>query len=408
MRIGIIGAGAAGLTAAETLRERGYTDITVLEKADCAGGKCCTIQHESCSYELGAGVLSGNNRTALAIAKKYGVETKRVSFAPTLFLDAETGNTLTKKGVIHRLQVAYQALLRYRVLCNEYKRLAEPGFDRIPSELSEPFSTWAKKHDIELLAKEFAPFFTGYGYGFFDEVPAAYVLKYYSWDLIEAFLKRQIYKFPKGIQRLWIRVAQEYNVVYGVNIKEITRNKTVIVKTQTRDFEFDRLIITSPLDEALRFLDATKGEQELFSKIEHYDYRTYACILKDYPKKSGYVPGNYVSGRIGHPVFWYLRHPTTDLYTFYLFGDWKLSDEAAVENIQALLEPLGGKVVKLQTAVHWKFFPHVTPEVMRNGYFDTLEAMQGQKNTYYAGELMNFSTVGLTADYSKHLVERFF
>lgn len=31
IRIGIIGAGPAGLTAAETLRDKGYSDVTLLE-----------------------------------------------------------------------------------------------------------------------------------------------------------------------------------------------------------------------------------------------------------------------------------------------------------------------------------------------------------------------------------------
>ena len=39
-RIAIIGAGAAGLTAAEELKDKGYQNITVFERTDRAGGKC--------------------------------------------------------------------------------------------------------------------------------------------------------------------------------------------------------------------------------------------------------------------------------------------------------------------------------------------------------------------------------
>ena len=37
IRIGIVGAGPAGLTAAETLKQKGYINVTVLEKTDHAG-----------------------------------------------------------------------------------------------------------------------------------------------------------------------------------------------------------------------------------------------------------------------------------------------------------------------------------------------------------------------------------
>ena len=45
---------------------------------------------------------------------------------------------------------------------------------------------------------------------------------------------------------------------------------------------------------------------------------------------------------------------------------------------------------------------------MAAGYFDRIEALQGQQNTYYAGSLLSFETVEDAVAYSKKLVERFF
>jgi hypothetical protein len=69
---------------------------------------------------------------------------------------------------------------------------------------------------------------------------------------------------------------------------------------------------------------------------------------------------------------------------------------------------LGGKITDVKISAHWKYFPHVTPEEMANGYYNKLEALQGTQHTYYAGELLNFSTVDHSASYAKNLVERFF
>lgn len=408
MRIGIIGAGPAGLTAAEILRRRGQGDITVLEKNRQAGGKCSSFQYEGRTYELGAGILSGNNHIALELAQKYGVETRSVDFSPSLFLSAETGQPLAKPSLMEQIKLAYQVWFRYRRLCQKYQRVAAPGLDRVPAELAEPFSAWAAKQGIALVAQEFTPFFTGYGYGFFEEISAAYVLKYYSWNFLKAFLKKQIYKFPGGIQELWTRVARAHRVVYNTTIKSISRGQTVIVKTDQQDFHFDKLILASPLDEALSYLDASAEERDLFSKIRYYDYRTYACVVKGWLKRSGYIPGNHCATRQGHPVFWHQRYPDSDLYTFYIFGSPEITDDQAEKNIAQLVRPLGGRVERRHRAAHWKFFPHVSPDDLRAGYFDRLEAEQGRRHTYYAGELLNFSTVGLSADYSKKLIERFF
>lgn len=44
-RIVVIGAGLAGLTAAKTLLENGFTQVTVLEASDCIGGRVLSVQH---------------------------------------------------------------------------------------------------------------------------------------------------------------------------------------------------------------------------------------------------------------------------------------------------------------------------------------------------------------------------
>ena len=43
MRIGIIGAGAAGLSAAYYLKQSGYNNVTILERDSRVGGKCHTV-----------------------------------------------------------------------------------------------------------------------------------------------------------------------------------------------------------------------------------------------------------------------------------------------------------------------------------------------------------------------------
>jgi len=409
IRIAIVGAGAAGLTAAETLKEKGYTDITLIEKTDEPGGKCRSIEYQGRSYELGAGVISETNHTVRALVKKFGIKIMPVEFDSSLFLDAHTGRVLTNMSWREKMVLAYECLFKYRKLALRYRNLAEPGLLQVDPDLCMPFTDWAKKHNLsQVVTEEFAKYFTGFGYGYLDEIPAAYVVKYYSWETVKAFIKQRIYMFPGGIQGLWKAVAKDHRVLYHTSIKNIERREHVTLTTETETLSFDTLILTAPLDSALKYLDAREEEQSLFSKILYCDYRTYACTITGFPKKTGYIPGNLHSSRTGHPVLWYERYADSNFYTFYILGDWKMSDEEALKNIESLVHGLGGAIERVETIARWKYFPHVSSKDMRQGYFDTLENLQGKNHTYYAGELLNFSTVDESASYAKKLVERFF
>jgi len=402
-RIVIIGAGPAGLTAAETLREKGYKNITILEKSNRAGGKCFSFEHEQRFFELGAGIIASNNKIIFHLAEKFGVKIVPVKFDTAMLFVGQEKPTLKKI-----VSLVHEIFFTYRKLAKRYRKIVELGFKNLDPSVCVPFSVWAARHNLLHLSEQFAYLFTGWGYGYFDEIPAAYILKYYSWELLQVFLKKQIFRFPGGIQHLWITVAAAHKVLYNVSIQKIERREGVAITTATEKLQFDVMIITSPLDEALQYLDAGVEETSLFTQIIYCDYRTYACFVKNFPRQDGYLSQNYNSSRAGHPVFWHLRHHDMNLYTFYVLGDWKISDQEVLENIHTMIRDHGGTLEKTHKVVHWKYFPHVNSENMKNGYFDILENLQGERHTYYAGELLNFSTVGMSSAYAQQLVERNF
>lgn len=405
-RIAIIGAGAAGLTTAETLKERGYAHVTVFERSERVGGKCFSIAYQNHTYELGAGVIAGNNYTVLGLAKKYHVPYQQIEFGKSVVLSVDTGRPVRRTRQ-ETLQTARE-LLRYKRLLKPYAYLAEPGLAGVTPEVCVPFSQWAREHHVERIAREFALFFTGFGYAYFDDVPAAYVLKYYSWGTLKSFIRRKMYTFPGGIQQLWTTVATHHDIRYNSAVKKITRGDQVVITVNNEQLEFDEVIFTSALDEALQYIDARQEEKDLFSKIIYCDYRTYACIVNGLPHLSGYLPLNFTSTRPGHPVFWYQRHTGSPLTTFYVLGDWKMTDVEVMKNIQAVVQQQGGTIERVHTTAYWKYFPHVSSEDMRAGYFDRLESIQGTHHSWYAGEFLNFSTVELSSAYAKKLIATHF
>ncbi len=409
IRIGIIGAGPAGLTAAEALINRGYKHVTILEKQTTAGGKCRSFEYDGRSYELGAGIISINNQTVASLIKKYNIKTQSIDFSrPSLLIDGHTYRALPVPTTTQKIQQLYQGL-KYIALIRKYKRIQEPGFTKVHSDLCAPFTHWAKQHNATVLIKEFSKFFTGFGYDFLESVPAAYALKYFSPATLFAFLRGKVYTFPNGIQHLWTEVAKHHDVRYNMKIQHIKRDSTIHITTEHALFECDKLIVTSPLDEALKFIDASTEEQELFSNIQYCDYSVTTCHITNFPKhEAGYLPDNFHASRKGQPIFWYHRYAETDLYNFYTLSDASISDDTIQQNINSLIKALGGNVKKSEPILHWKYFPHVTGEQMQNGYYDRLEKLQSQNNTYYAGELHNFSMIEQSAAYAKDLVERYF
>lgn len=406
-RIAIIGAGAAGLSAAHALQKKGYTNITIFERSNRVGGKCCTVKIGEHNYELGAGILAEDNTVVLKLAEEFGVPLAQVKFQRSVKVDGKTGKLIPKRNA-RQTALLMKEFLVYCALAQKYHSAGAPGLQNIDPALTVTFTQFAQKHHIENLAQEFALFFTGFGYDYFERVPAAYVLKYYRLPTLLAFMRRKIFRLPGGIQHIWTAVATKHDVRLNTVITNISRSETVQIATETGMNEFDTLIIASPLDDALSFINATADERSLFSKIQNVDYCTIACSVTGIADCDGYMLNNFSPSRTGTPVFWHHRHPDADVYTFYAFANGKQTDKDLIRGVTDLIKKMDGNIKTMHSVTHWKYFPHVSPETMQSGYFDQLESLQGTNNTYYIGELLNFSTVGLTSEYANALVERFF
>jgi protoporphyrinogen oxidase len=406
-RIAILGAGAAGLTAAEALKRKGYKHVTVFERTDHAGGKCLSEEMDSKSYELGACVLTKNNTVPLHLAEKYKVPIEQANFDHSIIVD-KNGNPISEGSFILKLKILWQLIFRYRPLLKRYKSLESPGFHNIEAALCIPFEQFAKENKITDLADVINLFLTGFGYSYTDRISTAYVLKYMNWKTICAYIKKDAYIFPKGIQGLWTRVAKEHDVRFNAMITKISRADTVIIETKDGKEEFDTLILTTPLDETSSFMDLSAQEEALFKKIVYLDYQTILCTLKNFPATGGYIPDNFTQERSGHPLFWYHRQAKTAIFSFYVLADENTSKETVQKNLRGFVRQMGGEIETIHKIIRWKYFPHVDAKPLRDGFYDKLEKMQGKQHTYYAGELLSFACVGFTSEYAETLVNQNF
>ncbi len=430
MRIGIIGGGPAGLSAAHFLKLKGYREVTVLERAGYVGGKCESVHYQGRSIDLGGDFITPEYKSIISLTKELGLTMRHVPKRHSV--DMDTGRySKTLTSVMRDTNFFSMTLgaLRYAYYLWRYRRLGDPGYDGLEKEAMQPFGDWLDEHGMSSLRNYFVIAVNVFGYGInYNDLPAAYVLKFVGWTNFFLMLRMGMniaFFWPKhfnqGFQHFWERVAWELDVRLDCQITEIRRNKTVTVKTKGgEEYEFDRIILACPFDSIAEVMDSSPEEDELFGKILYNDYYSACCVLDPMPEglvKRGTIDTLPITPA-GHPWAMVRAWPDRDAVLFFSTPETSIrqSDFAPVvqrnreilEHIRNDVETLGGQVKEVLAIRRWVYFPHVSSEDMRDGFYERMEALQGQQLTYYSWSLMNFETVHHVTKYSKNLVERFF
>jgi hypothetical protein len=285
-----------------------------------------------------------------------------------------------------------------------HPNILRPGFDGIDGDLCDPFAVWARRHHLDGAAELIAPWFTAFGYGYLDEVPAAYVLKYVS---LFGFPVQEI--LDVGYQGLWERVARGLDVRRGLDIRRVDRQDEIVVRTDAGTWRFDALVLTCPIEATTRFLDLDERERELFAQVVYNDYHVIGAIVRDLPRiRYAFIPEHLGRDSLGRPMFWFRRWPDRDLVLFYALARPGDTPAATAARVEEDVRRLGGTFARVEMAKPWRYFPHVGPAAMARGFYEHIEAMQGERRTYHAGELLSFAAVEPVVAYAERLVRRFF
>lgn len=480
IRIAIIGGGPAGLSAAMYLEKKGYDNYVVFEKQDHVGGKCYSPSCNGKRYEMGAimGVPSyyavhdieefcgithdgpelnrsykypdGKNdprwdtHSALANPLKYFLQHPKSAFHLK-----ELEKQIKKFG--HILETKYKgydlcghlgvAVGKYKGFSISEDRRPIEGINGSLRDLSMPFKKFCELNGVPLVQEVWMQPFTAFGYGYFDEIPAAYVLKFLDFQTMMNFIQVDLWTWKDGTQSIYetLNSKLKHPALLNSNIEKVVRTKeNITITVNGKEEVFDKMIITAPLQVATRnnpldnptaksldsWLDVRDNERELFQKIDYERYDTQAFFVeKDkYPDRSYYIVDNMVPERLGHVMVCYRRYEDKDqpLISYVLrhhktaFGGKELPYNEVCDNVSKDMRKLGcpievkdGKeniINKFQAY----YFPHIYSEDYANGWYEKVEDMQGNLNTYYAGEIMSFGNMNETCQYSHDLVERFF
>nr|MBS0037239.1 FAD-dependent oxidoreductase [Saprospiraceae bacterium] len=442
-KICIVGGGPGGLSTAYYLKKAGYTQVTVLEKLPEVGGLCNSITFENRSFDLGANYLTPAYKKTLKIAREIGaklyVETKAYCYNP------ETGKYSSILKAVTRetsfLKFSWQAIRYFFERRKAGKKLPEAGFKGVSQhpDLACSFEDWLRDKNLLGLKELFHIPITLMGYGKLDEIPAPYALTYmtnYTFLTLLLFGAGFPIPWPKrfiyGFQRFWEKVSWNLTVVKNADIHKIHRGEKIEVHFTTFEHDmnervkveklmtFDYLVLAVPLtlpilenlftDAGTGFCGLTPEEKNLFSKVATHPFCLTTFILRDLK-----LPHRLINllpvPELGKPYIITQQFEDNPLVSFYSrTNEMNEPDrEKVLEYIRDLYSQMGSQYEgECYTHDRWTYFPHVEAMAIKEGFYDTLENLQGKNNTFFTGGLMAFELIEPILNYSDNLVNRHF
>jgi protoporphyrinogen/coproporphyrinogen III oxidase len=428
-RIGIVGAGCAGLTAAEELRGLGFKNVTVLESKSRSGGKIFSMEHTERDQDF---IVEGGTVWMIPsplydrYSTRYGLARDIQYTAPIKLVDLDTGR-ISSPYFIHTSVPVLQRItqfIRFFFVAKPFGKVGKVGYaDPAYRELHMSPAVWYKKNGFQFVYEAFTPITNAAQMGYVEkDIPVLYVLRLIG--LLLRFsplmlLTLRLPKLRKGNQELWKRMAATHHVHYGMHVQRVQRNRNddiVYVDAEDREggrhsYEFDHLIWTAPIDDFVRVADSTSAELDVFCRVRSIKRAIFTCRVENLATDSIYFIKNSIEQGfpLSHPFVFFEAAPGSKLFNFYPFMDDKTTIEEMEQHIRKVVTQMGGTYVeRVRDPIIWKWFPYFSGEDVHSGIFERLEALQGQQNTYFAGEVAAGISVPFGMEYAAKLVSRFF
>ncbi|MBR0473835.1 MAG: FAD-dependent oxidoreductase [Erysipelotrichaceae bacterium] len=464
-RVCIIGGGPAGISAAMYLQKKGYENYEIYEKLNKVGGKSYSpkieVNGEERSYETGA-IMGAITYHAVHEVEEFGGTTHadgpnmrrmyRDSSGKEIFpFDPKKDFSVKKTLDLLKLKSQMKKLVeimntKYKGYdCYGHRGVAQgkySGLDKSVDnalnhiegvnpnlkDLALPFDKFCKLNGVEEVMKIWIGPYTSFGYGYFDEIPAAYVMKYLDTTTAIEFVNMRLWTWKDGTQSIYVNANKKllhpaHLNTEVVKVERPAEGEEGKIRVTIRDAEgerveeFDKLIVTTPLDHFAKFADAREDEKELFSKIIHEKYVDFISKFDEDagPTISGYIFDNMTYDRLGHAMVYYHRWedlgancPSVVYALRNHLGSEDVTYDYTIDTMMKDMELCGFPVKERLYEQETYYCPHVSSEDYANGWYDKLEAMQGKQNTYYGGEIISFGDMEDTCAASKDLVVRFF
>jgi hypothetical protein len=401
----IIGGGSSGTYSAIRLQAQGK-NVTLIEKADRLGGHVNTYVDPATGISFDYGVVSFDNISVVTNYFDYldvGLGPLNYNSGPAVYADFESGTIVNASslpsGNLTAALLAYDAqLARYPDIYN--------GFD-LPSPIPEDFLiTWGdfiKKYELGALAFTVFTFLEGVGNVLAQ--PTLYIMKYLPSVTVTNILTGNFVTSANADnQELYNKALAKLgsSALLSSNVTKVSRSDdgvevTVSTPTGQKLIKASKLLVAiQPKLENLSFLDLDAGEQGLFGQFNNSYYWDGVLNNTGIPDNTSInnvdlaapyaiptMPGIYGFGATG----------VDNLYTVYYSSPYALSDEDVQSDILATLArvskaagfPTNSTPEFVGFNNHSPFELTVSTDAIQNGFYQQLNALQGQWRTWWTG-----------------------
>ncbi|KAK1621122.1 hypothetical protein QYE76_026639 [Lolium multiflorum] len=261
-----------------------------------------------------------------------------------------------------------------------------------------------------------------------------------SYAFIQEFTRTsmagKIRRFKHGYMSMWEKLSHSlpFEVLCDTEVLRVKRHScgaSVTIKTNNGDeqvMEFEKIIFSGALGfkngNTYRSSSLTDGEKEvvelndlereLFSKVQTVDY--YTTVVKvngfEHMPKGFYYFEEFMEdpATIGQPVAMQKFFDDTDVFLFWSYGNSAdIKGSFVAKCVTDIVSCMGGTAQNVLLQRRFKYFPHVSSEDMKDGFYERFESqLQGFQNTYYVGGLLAFELTERNASYSIETVCKHF
>ncbi len=453
IRVAVIGGGPSGWSAVRALENANKPDkkfeITIFEKENRWGGKCCTVTPQGATtnssveespgtlktnvdkknYEMGAVIVAGtfsnpteNYAELLSYIKELGFSTSLAKHCNrqdyVFYKNGQEVNPLSLGTILRNicmlLKAKYDLWRNYTSNTLEYKDILA-RYPLLTQHLSQRYPNQAVLEALGYVVQ-------GFGYADQDDPYLAPPLLYFLDSIKSEHESAPLHSVDQGMQGVWSDTAERYrqrvHQRLGETVVKIQRDSLgATIKTnknKSRD-RFDKLVIATPLIQAQQFMDYSEQEQMFLSQVKYNHYVSVLCKVE--LEKDGLglinVPNMVDRSKLGQVVFAYKPYSDSPWMVVYLYipEGTKLSDEKIVNQVSRnLKEDMNATLVDKKSVIirHWEdYFAHLDKKGLESGWYDRFEEdFQNDKHTLYVGTPLHMETVGHAVRYAIHVIHK--
>lgn len=463
-RIAIIGAGISGIFTAIALKKRGYTNLTLYEKADRITSLTSTIEHKGLQYDLSTKVIPAIGLThegvyppLLGLLKDAGVSLG--DFPEPVFYDFSRRKHI-KVPVFMRQFGKLKILRDFAKACTLFFEIRSSPFvdgvyqsDLIASNESVP--AWAKRHGVESFGVFTCYLVDLFNQGPSDRLPVNTVImsrmhfaapflhsllskkgvRHY-WQLFgskhpgfQQFLRLKpvpssYFVVREGYQNFFQRLAAHYALTVRCNSAVSNVRKTAqglefsINGEQAVTYDAVVFCCPPPAIAQMSYLPEVKDilqQVRVGRKIRTWAFEASGWDEKTFGRRAIVIDGTNHLGlstpemKINGEVNYIAKeHADSNLLCSAVYLDADMDETAAIEALRVSLLRFNLTLTNVVTFRDFVWPYHFPLGPSHAGQFEALQQCQGRDNVYYCGESFFGIGVPTLLEYTEKFVEQHF